>query len=129
MTLHEAVGYRLINSTDITALVDAAKITHGDRPQGGVPCINFFEIGYIPIANGVLESSTYQISCRAEKPEDAQAIAREVAFLFHNLKAVVNGFDFRMGTVETKFLLHEPDTELWHVPVDIRFSNLDSTVS
>ncbi|KKL19903.1 hypothetical protein LCGC14_2460760, partial [marine sediment metagenome] len=42
---------------------------------------------------------------------------------------VVNGFDIRMGTVEGKFLLKEPDTELWHVPVDIRFNNLDSTVS
>ena len=129
MTMHEAIGYRLINSTDITALVSAAKITHGDRPQGGVPCINFFMISYIPIANGVVESTLFQISCRAAKAEDAVAIAREVAFLFHNLKAVVNGFDFRMGTVENQLLLKEPDTELWHVPVDIRFSNLDSTVN
>ncbi|KKL52181.1 hypothetical protein LCGC14_2288040 [marine sediment metagenome] len=129
MTLHEAIGYRLINSTDITALVSAAKITHGDRPQGGVPCINFFMAGYIPIANGVVESTLFQISCRAAKAEDAVAIAREVAFLFHNLKAVVNGFDFRMGTVENQLLLKEPDTELWHVPIDIRFSNLDSTVN
>lgn len=129
MTLHEAIGYRMIQSTDITALVSAAKITHGDRPQEGVPSINFFEVGYEPLANGVLESTIYQISCRAATPEDVQAISREVAFLFHNFTGVVNGFDIRMGTVEGKFLLKEPDTELWHVPIDIRFNNLDTTVS
>ena len=129
MTLHEAIGYRMIQSTDITALVAASRITHGNRPQGGTPCINFFEVGYLPLANGIEEVSTYQISCRAATPEAAQAISREVMFLFHNFKGVVNGFDFRMGTVEGKFLLHEPDTELWHVPIDIRFNNLDSTVN
>ncbi|KKL21150.1 hypothetical protein LCGC14_2448330 [marine sediment metagenome] len=67
MTLHEAVGYRLINSTDITALVSAAKITHGDRPGGGFPCINYFMISYIPIANGVVESTLSNIlsSCKS----------------------------------------------------------------
>lgn len=129
MTLHEAIGYRLIASEDITGLVDASKITHGDRPEGGVPCINFFQVGYIPLVNGVIESSTYQISCRAEKPEDAQAISREVAYLFHNLKVSVNGFDIQMGTIEGKFLLKEPDTNMWHVPIDIRFVYNNSIVS
>ncbi len=129
MTLHEAIGYRMIQSTDITALVSAENITHGDRPQGGTPAINFFEIAYEPLANGIVEITSYQISCRAATPEDAQAISREVMFLFHNFTGVVNGFDIRMGTVEGKFLLKEPDTELWHVPIDIRFNNLDTTVS
>ena len=128
MTLHEAIGYRLIASTDITALVAAAKITHGERPQSGLPCINFFEVGYIPFANGVVEFTTYQISCRAATPAATDAIAREVMFLFHNYAGSVNGFTIRMATIEGKFLARESDG-IWHVPIDIRFENLDSAVS
>ena len=129
MELHEAIGTRLTTSTDITTLVSASRITHGDRPAGGAPCINFFEVGCIPLVDGIIESSRYQISCRAGTPGSAQTIARQVMYLFHNLKNVVGDFDFQMGTVEDKFLVKEPDTGLWHVPIDIRFVHNNSTVS
>jgi len=128
MMLWEAIGYKLLNEAEITA-VCSAHIYHSMRPEEGDPCINYFEISYMPLANGELEMALYQISCRASTPGAAQDLATLVCTLFHNMKESVNGFDVRMATIENKMLLPEPETGLYHVPVDVRFSHLNDTVS
>lgn len=127
-TISQAIGYRLLNDTDITDIVGTSGVFHGMRPESGAPCINFFEAGYIPLHNGVLEAPRYQISCRAAKPEDVQDLARKVCVLFHNFRGTVDGFDIQCGTVEGKMMIPEPDTNLYHVPVDVRFVHNESTV-
>jgi len=128
MDIYQAIGYRLKNSTDITNIV-GARIYHGMRPEGEAPCINYFEVGYVPLHNGVLESPRYQISCRAEDPGDAQDLGRKVVVLFHNFQGVIDSFVVQRTTVEGKFMLPEPDTNLYHVPVDVRFVYNESTVN
>lgn len=128
MDIFEAIGTQLLAATAITTVV-GTKVYHGLRPEGGAPCINYFEAGYTPLHNGVLEAPRYQISCRASTPKVAQNLAREVAVLFHNFQGSVNGFDVQRVSVESKILLPEPDTDLYHVPVDVRFVYNSSTVS
>ena len=128
MDIWQAIGYELSNNTDITDIV-GTNIYHGDRPESGDPCINYFEVSYIVFAHNVMESPRYQISCRASTPEVAQGLARKVCVLFQSAKRAISTFDVQMATVEDKFLLKEPDTDLWHVPVDIRFLYNESIVS
>ena len=128
MYLWEAIGYRLLNEAEITAIA-SAHIYHGLRPAGSAPCINYFQISDLLLANGELEMPLYQISCRAATPGAAQDLATFVCTLFHNMKETINGFDVRMATIENKMLLPEPETNLYHVPVDVRFSHLNDTVS
>lgn len=128
MDIFEAIGTKLLAASAITNVV-GTKVYHGLRPAGSAPCINYFEAGYIPLHNGVLESPRYQISCRASTPKVAQNLAREVVVLFHNFQGSVSGFDIQRVTIEGKLLLPEPDTNLYHVPVDVRFVYNESTVS
>ena len=129
MDIYQAIGYRLSHATAITLITGTAAIYHGMRPEGGAPCINYFEVGYVPLHWGVLEAPRYQISCRAATPGVAQQLAREVCVLFHNLQGTVDGFDVQRTTIEGKLLLPEPETNLYHVPVDVRFVYNESTVS
>lgn len=129
MDIYQAIGYKLIHASAVTAITGSANIYHGMRPEGSAPCINFFEVSYVPLHNGVVETPRYQISCRASTPKVAQQLAREVCVLFHNFQGTISTFDIQRTTVEGKLLLPEPDTNLYHVPVDVRFVYHDSTVS
>ena len=129
MDIAQAIGTKLKSGSAVTAITGSAAIYHGMRPEGGAPCINYFEVGYIPLHNGVLESPRYQISCRASTTKVAQQLAREVIVLFHNFQGTISTFDIQRATVEGKFLLPEPDTNLFHVPVDVRFVYNESTVN
>ena len=128
MDIWETIGYKLLNESEITDIV-STRIYHGLRPEGDAPCINYFEVGYIPLHNGVLENAHYQISCRASTPGIAQDLARKVCTLFHNFQGVVNNFDVQRTTIDRKLLLPETGTNLYHVPVDIRFVYNESTVT
>jgi len=128
MQIHERIGYELLNNTDITAIV-GTNIYHGLRPESGDPCINYFEVSYRLLGGDQFEQARYQISCRASTPGVAQDLARKVCVLFQGTKGTVNGFDVQMGTVENKMLLPEPGTDLYHVPVDIRFLWSENQVS
>ena len=129
MDIYQAIGYKLKSASAVTAITGTAQIFHGMRPVGSAPCINYFEAGYVPLHNGVVESPRYQISCRASTPKVAQQLAREVCVLFHNFQGTISTFDIQRTTVEGKLLLPEPDTNLYHVPVDVRFVYNESTVS
>lgn len=128
MDIFEAIGYKLLNTTDITDTT-GTRIYHGMRPEGSAPCINYFEVGYVPLHRGVVEAPRYQISCRAATPGAAQDLARKICVLFHNMRESINGFDVQSATIEGKMLLPEPETNLYHVPVDVRFIYEESEVS
>ena len=128
MTIFERIGYELLNNTDITDIV-GTNIYHGLRPESGDPCINYFEVSYELLAGDQLEQARYQISCRATTAGTAQDLARKICVLFQGTKGTVNDFDIQMGTVENKILISEPETDLYHVPVDIRFLWSENQVS
>ena len=118
----------MLNSSDITDIV-GQRIYHGMRAAGSTPCINYFEVSYDPMHNGVVENSHYQISCRASSPGVVQDLARKVCVLFHNFQGVINTFDVQRTTIDNKILLPEPKTNLYHVLVDVRFVYYEATVS
>jgi len=126
--IYEAIGFKLLATTAVTA-VTSTRIYHGMRPAGSAPCINYFEVGYIPLHWGVVESPRYQISCRASTPKVAQDLARTVCTVFHNFQGTVDSFVIQRTTVEDKRMIPEPDTNLYHVPVDVRFVYNELTVS
>jgi len=128
MDIFEAIGYKLLNTTEITDTT-GTRIYHGMRPEGSAPCINYFEVGYVPLHRGVVEAPRYQISCRAATPGAAQDLARKVCVLFHNMRESVNGFDIQSATVEGKLMFREDGTNLYHVPVDVRFIYEESEVN
>jgi len=131
MDVWEMIGYTLLNESEITDIV-GTHIYHGQRPEKGDPCINYFEVSYIPLYNGVIEMPRYQISCRASEPGTAQDLARKICILFHNKKGPIGTssvFWLQQATVEGKILLPEPETNLYHVPVDVRFVYSEATVS
>ena len=128
MDIWEYIGWELLNDTDITDVV-GANIYHGLRPESGDPCINYFEVSYELLGGNQFEQAYYQISCRASTPGVAQDLARKVAVKFQNAKRTSNDFDIQMATVENKMLLPESDTDLYHVPVDIRFLYSENIVS
>ena len=128
MDIYEAIGTALFAESEITDIV-GSNIYHGDRPESGDPCINYFEVSYILLAYNVYESPRYQISCRASDPGVVQDLARKVCVLFQDMKRAISTFDVQMATIEGKFLLREPDTKMWHVPVDVRFIYNESIVS
>ena len=133
MDIYEAIGYKMLNTSALTVLT-STRIYHGMRPAGSAPCINYYEVGYSPLHRGVLETPRYQISCRASTPKVAQQIAREVSVLFQNFFGTIDAgsgetFAIQSATVEGKLLIPEPDTNLYHVPVDVRFVYEDATVT
>jgi len=129
MDIFETIGYILLNNTDITDVV-GANIYHGLRPVSGDPCINYFEVGgYELLANNSYEQTRYQISCRATTAGTAQDLARMICVLFQDMREGYNNFGVQMVTVENKMLLPEPNTDLYHVPVDIRILYSSDQVS
>ena len=128
MDIWERIGYELLNDTDIAAVV-GTHVYHGLRPAAGDPCINYFEVSYELLGGDQFEQARYQISCRASTPGVAQDLARKICVLYQGAKGTVNGFDVQMGTIENKTLLSEPDTDMYHVPVDIRFLYSENEVS
>jgi hypothetical protein len=128
MDIWEAIGSKLITNSDIAA-VCSARVYHSMRPEEGVPCINYFEIGYEPMYNGIIERAHYQVSCRATTPGAAQELARMVCVLFHNFKGTVGTFAVQQATIENKILLPEPETNLYHVPVDMMIIFNEGNVS
>jgi len=126
--IYAAIGYRLLNDTDITDVV-GGRVYHGMRPEGDAPCINYFEVSYQPLHNGVLEVPRYQISCRAATAGAAEDLGRMVAVLFHNFQGTIAGFDIQRATVLGKMLIPEPSTDLYHVPVDVMLVYNESTVT
>jgi len=122
MTVWEMIGTKLLAASAVTAIV-GANVFHGDKPAGlGLPTVNYFEVSNGLVGQGVVEIAHYQISCRAETPGGAQDLAHAVAVVFHNMKETVSTFDVNAGSVLDKFLMKEPDTDTYHVPVDIRLA-------
>ena len=123
MKVWEAVGNRLLSATAVTAIV-GANVYHGDKPQNKkYPTVNYFQVSQNILAFGVVESIRFQISCRAATAETAALLGYEVENVFHNMEEVINSeFDVNNGTVINMALIKEPDTEVYHVPVDIRLS-------
>ncbi len=123
MKVWEAIGSRLLSATAVTAIV-GANVYHGDKPQNKkYPTVNYFQVSQNILAFGVVESIRFQISCRAGTAETAALLGYEVGNVFHNMQETINSeFDVDNGTVINSALIKEPNTNVYHVPVDIRLS-------
>ena len=121
----QAIGYALINSTAISAIV-GSRVNHGLRPQGTTtPCINYYELGGLSRLPG-MESIVYSINCRDTTAGGARDLARLVLDYFAGTSGT--GTYQTQGTFEiTKAslsndggLIPESTDGIYNAPVDIR---------
>ena len=134
MKPYQAIGYMLINSTAISAIV-STRINHGLRPKGTItPCINYFELAGSTRSFGI-ESVTYSINCRAETAGAARDLSRVVLDLFIGASSTgtygtQNGFDISRASLQNdNGLIPEPGDKIFNAPVDITIVYPSSTVS
>jgi hypothetical protein len=135
MKPYQAIGWTLLNTTAITAIV-GTKINHGMRPVGtAVPCINYYELGGSTRTNG-LESVVYSINCRASTPTSARDIARLVMDTLHRTSGTgVLGYQnssfaiSRASMNNDGGLIAEPEDNIYNAPIDIRIVYPVATVS
>ena len=130
MTITQAIGYKLLNTTAVSAIV-GTRAFHGDIPASYMtgqtvifPAINFFELPGDPIVaptKGEYERRSYQISCRDYSAKGAKDLADQVEIAFQNLQESVNGFDVQFVQVtQSGGVITEPDGKTFHSPVTIR---------
>ena len=134
MKPYQAIGYMLINSTAISAIV-STRVSHGLRPAGTkTPCINYYELGGTSRFNGI-ERANYSINCRASTPAAARNLARLVVDLFAGASStgtygMQNGFEITRASLQNdNGLIPEPGDEIFNAPVDITIIYPSSTVS
>jgi hypothetical protein len=131
---YSAIGYTLLQTSAITAIV-STRVNHGLRPVGTtVPCINYYEVGPVIRSNG-MESVTYSINCRDDSAGGARDLARLVIDLFHGEYSTgtfgeENGFEISRATLQTDSgLIPEPEDNIFNAPVDITIIYPSKTVS
>jgi hypothetical protein len=141
---YQAVGWLMINSSAVTAIVGAStqsRITHGMRPQSSalssLPAINYYEMAG-GRKNGV-GSVPFSINCRAVTADTAINLSEKVIDLFHGSSGT--GIYGNAGTAGNMFsvarvslrsnngLIPEPDGGCYNVPVDILVTYPLDTVS
>lgn len=135
MKPYQTIGYSLLNTTAITAIV-STRVNHGLRPEGTVvPSINYYEIGGGTRNNGI-ESTAYSINCRAATPAGARDLARLVLDLFTGSSGTgVYGYEnstfevSRASLQNDGGLIPEPEDGIYNAPIDIRIVYPISTVS
>lgn len=134
MKPYQAIGWTLLNTTAITAIV-GSKVNHGLRPVGtAVPSINYYEVGGATRANGI-ESVVYSINCRTASAGSSRDLARLVLDTFSGTSGTgiygyENGFEISRASLSNDGgLIPEPEDGIYNAPVDIRIVYPVSTVS
>jgi len=131
---YQAIGWSLLQTSAITAIV-STRVYHGLRPAGtDVPCINYYEIAGGTRQNGI-ESQTFSVNCRASSAGVARNIARLVLDLFagsdgKGVYGTQNGFDIARASLRVdNGLVPEVEDNIFNAPVDITLVNTVDTVS
>jgi hypothetical protein len=134
MKPHQTIGWTLLQTSSITAIV-GSKVNHGLRPVGtAVPSINYYELGGYSRRNGI-ESTVFSINCRADTADAARNLARLVLDTFHGtqgmgVQGTQNSFTVARSSLENDGgLIPEPEDGIYNAPIDIRFVYPVSTVS
>jgi len=141
MMPYEFIGYTMINSTGITAIVGAtslSRITHGSRPQSSalstLPAINYYELGGVTRRNG-MGAQSFSINCRATTPGAARKLAEKVLDCFcgssgTGMYGTNNNFTVARSSLRNdNGLIPEPDSSAFNAPIDIQIVYALSTVS
>jgi hypothetical protein len=133
MTPYEFVGYELINTTAISAIVNT-RVYHGLRPEDTtVPSINYFEIEGERFSG--VESVGFSINCRAGTAGAAKDLARLVVDLFAGTSGsgtygTTNGFSVMRSSLRSEqALIPETEDNLYNAQVDVQIVYGVSTVS
>lgn len=138
MKPYEFIGYTLINTTAVSAIVgagSAATVYHGLRPvTTTLPAINYYQIGGGTKRNG-FEVESYSINCRARTAAAARDLAREVIEVFNGSSGTgtygtENSFDVARAALRAdNGLIPEPEDDVFNAPVDVTIVYAINTVS
>jgi hypothetical protein len=134
MKPYQAVGWTLLNTSAITAIV-STRVYHGLRPQGTtLPAINYFQLAGPGRSDGI-ETPVFSINCRASNAGAARDLARLVVNLFggahgRGTYGTQNGFDIARASLrQDQGLIPEPDDNVFNSPVDVQLVYAVDTVS
>jgi hypothetical protein len=137
MTPSQFIGYCLLNSSAITALV-SSRVSNLVNPRASQfasspSSINYYLVSPGSESNGI-GSKTFTINCRHTDPFQAENLEREVVKLFNGVSGTgvygnMNGFDGRTSLLSEAGNIHEDDTGYNNCPVDILLVYTLDTVS
>ena len=118
MEAFQAVGYHLINSTEIQDYT--TRIYHGSIPEtdNNYPVINYFMVSQPDVADGAAERPRFQISCRAKNAGTVMLMADKVKSIFNEIQDSIGGFDVQNTHYDNRTFIIEPDN-VFHIPVDV----------
>ena len=123
MKPYQAVGWTLLNTSAVTAIV-STRVWHAMRPKTDtLPSINYFELGG-GRGNGI-ESQPYSINCRAATAGGARDLARVVVNTFAGssgtgMYGTQNWFDIARASLRSdNGLVPEPEEGVYNAPVDV----------
>jgi hypothetical protein len=128
---YEAIGWILLNSTEISQYT--TNVFHGAIPQteSTLPVINYFMVSRPNIADGSGERPRYQISARSNDPGEVMNIAHEIHSVFNKTQGTFNGFDIQNTYYEDSRFITEPGDQggdyIYHIPTDIYITYVNTT--
>ena len=127
MTFTQAVGYQLLNTSAVTAIV-GQRVFHGRRPEEAtsgqssfLPSIAYEEVsGTLILANGWIETRSVLIHNYAPEAKDALALSKQTKNVFHRLRESVNGFDIQRAYVRgSGGLIYDSAVRTFDVPIEV----------
>lgn len=137
MKAYQSIGYVLLNTTAVTAIVGAGtagRVYHGDRANSTIlPCINYYELTNSRLWG--MGNTVYTINCRGSTASEARNLAEIVITTFAGAdglgqQATFNGFDFgRISLQSDNGTISESDGKSFNCPIDIRIIYRLETVS
>ena len=136
MTSDQMLGYSLLNTTAVTAIVGAGsvgRVYSGLRPANStVPCINYFKLTGRR-QNGV-EVETYSVNCRDNTQHGALVLQKVVKDLWAGSEGMTtygtwNGFDIMRASVTDQGVIPEPEDGIFNAVLDIQIVYRVETVT
>jgi len=125
MTADQMVGYALLNTSALTAIV-STRIYHGMRTMGtALPALNFYQLGQRTRANG-MERTGWSVCSRSTKAAQALQLAELVYDMFdgtsgNGMSGDVNNFAIiSTSVIGTGGLIFEDEESVYNAPVDIQ---------
>jgi hypothetical protein len=136
LTAAQMIGYSLLQTTAITAIVGAGtagRVYSGLRPAlSTVPCINYFKLSG-QRRNGI-EREDYSVNCRDSTVNGAMNLAKLVKDLWAGSEGMTtygtwNGFDVMRASVTDQGVIPEPEDGLYNAVLDIQIVYRVETVT
>lgn len=134
---HQFIGYTLLNTSAISALV-STRVYHGSRPKvsqiSELPAIDFYQLPGGRKNMGTV-SRTFTVNCRATSPAVARQLGDAVVDLFGGTSGTgMYGYSSSFSVARASIArdngtIVDDDSETFFVPIDVLIVYTTDTVS